>query len=256
MTGHLRQIYEDDDRPWVDLLQVCERGHKITAYGKSQPDEMKDFCPHCGAKTLVACPTCRTELQGYKHIPNVIYYDTTTPPMHCSKCGADFPWTAELEARKKAGSKRPPLDSLCILLQRFPLVARQLRSRHDSRSTLEIEDEYDVQDLLHALFRIEFDDIRPEEWTPSYAGGSSRMDFLLKSEQIVVEAKKTRKGMRDKDLGEQLIVDVAKYESHPDCRTLVCFIHDPENRIGNPAGLVADLESKSTDRLQVRIIIA
>jgi hypothetical protein len=24
-----------------------------------------------------------------------------------------------------------------------------------------------------------FDDIRPEEYTPSYAGGSSRIDFLL-----------------------------------------------------------------------------
>lgn len=36
--------------------------------------------------------------------------------------------------------------------------------------------------------------MRPEKWTPSYAGACSRMDFLLKREQIGLEAKKTRAG--------------------------------------------------------------
>jgi hypothetical protein len=62
----------------------------------------------------------------------------------------------------------------------FHQVARQLRSRHGSRPTLEVEDEYDVQDLLHAILRIFFEDVRPEEWAPSYAGKATRMDFLLK----------------------------------------------------------------------------
>lgn len=60
---------------------------------------------------------------------------------------------------------------------RFHAVARQLRERHEDRETLNVADEYDVQDLLHALLRIYFDDIRPEEWTPSAAGGASRVDF-------------------------------------------------------------------------------
>jgi glucan phosphorylase len=64
-------------------------------------------------------------------------------------------------------------------LKRFHLVARQLRERHNERSTLQIEDEYDVQDLLHALLKINFEDVRAEEVCPSYAGGSSRVDFLL-----------------------------------------------------------------------------
>ena len=57
----------------------------------------------------------------------------------------------------------------------------------------EIKDEYDVQDLLNALLRLNFDDVRPEEYTPSYAGSSTRVDFLLKKEKIVIEVKKTRK---------------------------------------------------------------
>ena len=54
--------------------------------------------------------------------------------------------------------------------------------------------------LLHALLLLCFDDIRAEEWTSSYAGKSARMDFLLKNEGVVIEVKKTRLGLTDKEL--------------------------------------------------------
>ena len=81
------------------------------------------------------------------------------------------------------------------------------------------------------------------------------MDFLLKLEQIVIEAKKTRSGLGARELGEQLIVDIQKYKQHPDCRTLVCFVYDPEGRIANPRGIENDL-SGDKDGLTVRVIIA
>lgn len=140
------------------------------------------------------------------------------------------------------------------VFERFHLITRQLRNRYNGRNTLEVEDEYDVQDLLHSLLRLFFDDIRAEEWTPSYAGGSSRMDFLLKKEKIVIEVKKTRQGLSDKDLGKQLIEDKAKYSSHPDCKKLICFTYDPEGRIVNPAGIQHDLNSKDNS-LEVEIVI-
>jgi hypothetical protein len=144
------------------------------------------------------------------------------------------------------------VESTCL---RFHAVVRQLRTRHGGRPAFDIEDEYDVQDLLHALLRLHFDDIRPEEWTPSYAGKSSRMDFLLKSERVVIEVKMTRKGLDAKQLGEELIVDIAHYRNHADCGTLVCFVYDPENRIANPAGLESDL-SQDDPGFHVRLIIA
>jgi hypothetical protein len=148
-----------------------------------------------------------------------------------------------------------PLSRVEQLIKRFHLVVKQLRDRHDDRQTLNVEDEYDVQDLLHALLLIDFDDIRPEEWTPSYAGSSSRMDFLLKNEQIVIETKKTRNGLGTKEIGEQLIIDIEKYRGHPDCKTLVCFVYDPEGRIGNPKGIENDLNRIEGD-LRVKVIIA
>lgn len=141
------------------------------------------------------------------------------------------------------------------IFERFHKIVRQLRIRHSKRATLEVEDEYDVQDLLHALFQLYFDDIRPEEWTPSYAGGSRRIDFLLKKEKVVIEVKKTRKNLSDKEVGEQLLIDISTYEVHPDCEHLICFVYDPEGRIGNPIGLESDLNKKSTDNLKVNVYI-
>ena len=97
---------------------------------------------------------------------------------------------------------------------------------------------------MHALLKLYFDDIRPEEWIPSYAGRSSRVDFLLKNEKLVIEVKKTREGLGDKEVGEQLIIDIDKYKAHPDCERLVCFVYDPEERIHNPIGIMNDLNKR------------
>ena len=105
------------------------------------------------------------------------------------------------------------------------------------------------------MLKLEFDDIRQEEWTPSYAGKSSRMDFLLKCEQIVLETKMTRKGRGAKKIGEELIIDIAYYRSHLDCKHLFCFIYDPDGHITNPEGFESDL-NKEHDRVNVRVIVA
>ena len=144
--------------------------------------------------------------------------------------------------------------SLYNIFDKFHIIAKQLRNRYDNRKTLDINDEYDVQDLLHSLLRLYFDDVRNEEWTPSYAGGSSRMDFLLKEEKIVIEVKKTRKGLGDRELGKQLIEDKEKYQAHPDCKKLICFTYDPEGRIINPKGIENDLNKQSKE-FEVLIII-
>jgi hypothetical protein len=140
------------------------------------------------------------------------------------------------------------------LLRRFHAVARQLRHRHSDRQTLTTSDEYDVQDLLHAILRGLFDDVRAEEFSPSYAGGSSRMDFLLKSEKIVLEVKMANANLRDKQVGEQLIVDISRYKQHPDASRLICFVYDPNGYIKNPFGLEADLSGKHKE-LDVKVIV-
>jgi len=172
---------------------------------------------------------------------------TAPVPKNCEHCGSAFPWREQLEKLEQDRHAGTPLERVEHLLGRFYVVARQLRARHGGRETISVDDEYDVQDLLHALLKVYFDDVRPEEWTPSYAGKSARMDFLLKKERLVVETKMTRKGLADKEIGEQLIIDVARYKEHPHCKTLVCFVYDPDGYIRNSAGLKLDLESRDKD---------
>ena len=139
------------------------------------------------------------------------------------------------------------------IFKKFHNIARQLLIRRENRHSLKINDEYDVQDLLHSLLRLYFDDVRPEEWTPSYAGSSSRMDFLLKEIKTVIEVKKTRETLKDKELGEQLIIDIEKYAEHTDCETLYCFVYDPEGIILNPRGLENDLSRNECINVKVFI---
>jgi len=148
-----------------------------------------------------------------------------------------------------------PVECLKTICCRFHYVARQLRLRGEYRTTLSVEDEVDAQDLLHALLRIEFDNIDTDEWTPSYSGGAPRTTLLLNESRLAVIVKKTRPGLTVKDLTDQLRIDAARYRSHGRCTTLLCFMYDPDGRIGNPQGLEASLTSVH-DSFVVEVLVA
>ena len=137
--------------------------------------------------------------------------------------------------------ERDTIGHLRKICSAFHRVTRQLRQRRDERPTLEVEDERDVLDLLHTLLCIEFENIEAEEWTPTYASGSTRTDLWLKDEGVVIIAKKTRQGIGVKALTHQVSVDFEQYGTHPKCKLMFCFIYDPEGRIGHPKGLEGDL---------------
>lgn len=159
---------------------------------------------------------------------------------------------------QKALSQPGIISSMSIvrkICSQFHLVAKQLGDyRHENRNTITITDEYDVQDLLHALLKIFFNDIRSEEYTPSYAGKSSRIDFLIKREKIAIEIKKTREGLIGKQIADQLFIDIERYKkSHPSCEYLFCFVYDPENLIQNPIGFEKDINEKHKGEAEVLV---
>ena len=57
------------------------------------------------------------------------------------------------------------------------------------------------------------------------------------------------------DLAEQIAADKSHYAARPDAATLVCFIYDPEGRVGNPRGLEADLTT-AEPRYRVEVLVA
>ena len=139
-----------------------------------------------------------------------------------------------------------PLAIITRLLHRFSAVVRELGIRHGQRPAMaQINDEYDVQDLLRGILAGLFGDVRGEEPTPSRAGLASRMDLYLKNEQIVIETKMTRSGLTQRKVVEQLAIDKEFYRSHDGCRVLVCFVYDPGRHLRSPAALENDLTDLS-----------
>lgn len=160
-----------------------------------------------------------------------------------------------VQSPKAASKQEEGLIILGNLLAKFHKAAQYLRRRHADRDTLLIKDEYDVQDLLGSLLQLHFNDVRREDFSPSNAGGNSRVDFVLKEEKIIIEVKMTNDHLGDKEVGSQLLIDIGRYKSHPACEVLVIFVYDKGENIMNKTGLIADLERNSTPSLKVQVFI-
>jgi hypothetical protein len=153
---------------------------------------------------------------------------------------------SKFEQRNVAGQAKPSKvqDLLLVLLHGLRRAMHPLTHRRKGAQQLTFSNEYDVQDLLHALLRPWVSDIRPEEFTPSYAGSSTRMDFLLPAHGIVIEMKFVRDRAHARRIGDELIIDIEHYRVHPNCKSLWCVIYDPDHFLTNADGLRTDLEGK------------
>lgn len=147
----------------------------------------------------------------------------------------------------------PIISKMCNNFNKFDV---NIKRRHGSRETISINDEYDVQDAMLAILKLFVDDIRPEDYVPSYAGGNSRVDFLLPQHGVVIETKMTNKHLSDKQVGEQLIIDFERYKQLPNYSHLVCFVYDKDSYIKNPHGLISDLEELSDQNMRVTVFIS
>lgn len=56
----------------------------------------------------------------------------------------------------------------------------------------------------------------------------------------------TRSNHKEKDTGNELIVDIQRYKKKKVCNCLWCLIYDPSGYIENRAGLLNDLKEMSS----------
>jgi hypothetical protein len=159
-----------------------------------------------------------------------------------------------------AGVSKPTSvqELLSTLLKGLRRAMHPLTHRRKGSVPLSFATEYDVQDLLHALLRPWIRDIRPEEFTPSYAGSSTRMDFLLPEHRLVIELKFIRDRGHASKIGDELIVDIDHYRRHPECATLWCVVYDADHLLLNAEGLKRDLEGPRSTKdgtVDVRLLV-
>lgn len=161
---------------------------------------------------------------------------------------------ANSQALAESASMRDPVQVVLGLCRRFHLFALQAQRRHAGRSTIEMTDEHDAQDALHAILRLHFADVRAEEWTPSYAATASRMDFILVAESIVIEVKMTRKSLSQREVVLELTEDKERYRRHQGWRTLICFIYDPALWLRNPDAIERDVSEEFDGRRVIAVV--
>lgn len=152
------------------------------------------------------------------------------------------------------------LEIVKYILVHFDVVAEQLKSRHKNRPTLDITDEYDVQDLLHALLSMFFDDVANEEWNPSDGASPSRADFLLMDNGSIIEVKttltrNTGENTLRKNLEKELNDDLIKYSRRQDCKSIYFFIYDPEKKIKKPTTFERGVSSNKLTGIKVFTIV-
>jgi|SRR6185369_4632726 len=209
----------------------------------------------------------------YNAIPKLVltgtYRSTQRAELHQKRIDRKVKWFKELARRidnhfpevgeavlNLTSGTVSALGKVDLLCSRFHAVVNQLHQPKRGNKSLprpSLKSEYDVQELLHALLWIFFTDVRREDPVPQRAGASSRTDFVLKKEEIIIEVKKTRSNLRDKELGNELIVDIERYKARKDCKLAYCFVYDPDHFIRNPAGI--EELSRNEGELAVKVVV-
>lgn len=72
-------------------------------------------------------------------------------------------WVTPIKDEKPKQKQPDFIFTLLRILRRFDILVRQFKHRYANREPIHVNDEYDVQYILHALLRGLFADVRPEE---------------------------------------------------------------------------------------------
>jgi hypothetical protein len=220
-----------------DVMQVCLSGHVITDVLASHPEQGSSHCDRCGSPTLSRCPTCGEEIPGAAPLAGLMPIGRRPAPQHCPRCGAAFPWAVE-EGPAPAPNT---LSEVQALLRRLPRAAHQLRERHAGRPTLRVDDVHDLEDLLRAALHLQFDNVRRETRTPTYAS-DVRTDFVIVPNQIAVMAKLLTANA-EPQIASEIREDTLYYQRLPEFTALAVLIYDPEQFLRDRQSFEAALAS-------------
>jgi hypothetical protein len=160
------------------------------------------------------------------------------------------------EARLSATGPEQLLSIWAGVFRRLPGFMHCLsrNDRPDQVPPHNVKDEKGLQDVMEAMLRLHFDDVRREDHVPQSAGAASIVDFQIPEIELFVEAKMTRPTLKAKQVGEELLADAGRYPAHPGCSAILVVVYDPGRFIENPRGLEADLSKPTASGVPMRTI--
>jgi hypothetical protein len=147
----------------------------------------------------------------------------------------------------------PKLVAIC---DRFHRAGSHVAKRRQGKQPIDFSDEYDLQDVFGLVLKCAYESVKDEEWTPSYGGSAGRIDYIVEDTQTAAELKLARLNHK---VGDELLVDIGRYRSRADVRTLVCFVYDPMGHLRRDASEIekslSGRHAQDDSSIAVRVII-
>lgn len=119
------------------------------------------------------------------------------------------------------------------VLQNFREANKKVtKDRRKDHQEYEINDEYDVQDLLYTILKSIFPSIKEEDPTPKVGIKSNKIDLILREKGILIEVKMIKEAdQSEKKYVEELKNDIQSYHQCQWLQHLICFVYDPFEKI-------------------------
>jgi hypothetical protein len=96
------------------------------------------------------------------------------------------------------------------------------------KTVIKIEDEYDVQDLLYVSLKSVFPTMKYENPLAKFGGKSTRLDFVLMEEGVIIEVKQINASEKnDSKFTDQLKIDIESYHLLDYLKDLIFYIYAP-----------------------------
>lgn len=162
-----------------------------------------------------------------------------------------------LLARESDQASQPAkqLGHLAKHIEHLGDLISSLGRRYNNRPPFNVEDEYDLQDLLDGVLRLFDRDVEREDFAPKVSGTGSRLDWSLRTLGIAVEAKFCRRRDSQRKVRDELLADLATFRSHPKTDGFLAVVYDPNFTLENPVGFIKDLEGYGNRVLPTRVVI-
>jgi hypothetical protein len=120
-------------------------------------------------------------------------------------------------------------DTVISILNNFHNALKKItQARRKDHLSFEINDEYDVQDILYVILKSLFPNLKDEDPTPKIGAKSNKIDLILREDAILIEVKMIKKSdSNEKTFIEELKNDIQSYRKSQWLRHLVFFVYDP-----------------------------
>lgn len=136
----------------------------------------------------------------------------------------------------------PNLNLVISVLNTFSDVVSRLKYRRKGKVSLDISDEYDVQDILYVMLKGSFSTLQYEDPTPKDGLTSARADFVISDLNTYIETKYISTKGSEKTIQDECLLDIQKYGIQENCYKIIFFIYDPNKCIDNQFAFKASLE--------------